>query len=74
MPTVEESVARIAERLEHIGESVNIVRKEMNEGFDEVARSYVRKEEFLPVKGIAYGLVGIISGGVVVAILRLLQI
>lgn len=74
MPTVEESIARIAERIEHIGKTADAMRKEMTDGFDDVARNYVRKEEFTPVKSVVYGLVGIMALAVLGAVLKLIII
>ena len=44
------------------------------DGFDEVARNYVRKEEFTPVKGVVYGLMGIMALAVLGAVLKLIII
>lgn len=46
----------------------NYVRKEQ---FNSVENSYIKREEFAPVKSIVYGLVGLIMVSVVSAILAL---
>ena len=52
-------------------EIIDDFRKEVNGRFDNIEGCFVRQEEFRPVKSIAYGLVTLILGTVIGALIKL---
>lgn len=64
-PTIETQLALISQNVEHVDKKVMEV-KHMLKG------SYIRREEFDPIKKLVYGLVSIILTGVVGALLALI--
>lgn len=57
-------------RDEHIRD---FVRDELRVFRNEVRQDYVTKESFVPVRNVVYGFVALILGGLVTALLALLQ-
>ena len=52
-------------------QAIDDFRKEVNERFDNIENCFVRQEEFKPVKSIAYGMVTLIMGAVIGALIKL---
>lgn len=70
LPTMAQTKSQID--LAVIANDINYIKKDVAEIKDTLAKNYVSREEFEPVKRIVYGLVGLILVSVMVAILALI--
>lgn len=68
-------ITKLQEQMKQVVEKIDSLDEKMDKGFSDIKAElscFVRKEEFAPVKSIAYGLVGAILTGVITAVLYLI--